>query len=287
MPFRSSASRLPSGVLGRAFGDSDMAYLKGASLAQAEYETYLAAVSTASGTLTALSKYVARSHLEALAQKSYNHRIKWIMPFLGSNIAAGLVALRHRIAGAPAVTNNGYVDGDLVEGTGLTGDSTSYADLNFNPTHCGYFAGIGAVVGGALDANGSVIGVLNSDGSIRWTMGLRAAGHFFTWGANAGQVTAVTTGAGHFYGQRSGNSLRTMYLSGSSNATDVDSETTVPTLAIDFFLGANNFNGSTNTINTSVSILKFVYITDGQMTAAEVLDYYNLCQKTIITPLGR
>lgn len=252
-----------------------------------EYDAYVAAVGAAGGTLTTLSESVALNHLVGLWGKSYNRKILWISPFLGSDIAAGLVALRHWIANAPAVTNNGYVDGDLVEAVGLTGDGTSYADLNFFPPHVGYFGGIGSVVGGALDVNGSVIGSFNFDASQRWTLALRAVGHFLTWGAGSGAVSAVTPGSGHFYGQRSGDSLRSMYRNGVLNATDVDSDTTIPTIANDFFLGASNFNGVANTINTSAHIIKFVYMTNGLMTAAEVLDYYNLVQDTVITPLGR
>jgi hypothetical protein len=76
-------------------------------------------------------------------------------------------------------------------------------------------------------------------------------------------------------------------VDGVSETTDTDSDDALPDVVLDFFFAAGNNGGATNSINTSAHIIEFSYITDGSLTAAEVLDFHNLVQDFVLTPLAR
>jgi len=144
-----------------------------------ELTLYLTAIADAGGSLSATQLTAVTNLHNAILEADLNGYIQFIAPVVGNGIAAASVALRNFPGRALKMVNNGFVDGDYAQASGITGDNSSYLDTNFTQDDITSLAlchiGIhhvtndtadGQVFFGSADTAGSVDGLrLQSGGS--------------------------------------------------------------------------------------------------------------------------
>lgn len=252
-----------------------------------EVSAWLTQVSGASGTMTVKSVTIATEFSDQLAAASYSSKIKYLVPFLGSNLQACVCVLRNTLAvGSMSVSGAGTAG--CTESTGLHGDGNVQFDMKCKVTdlNSGAVAGLGYWENNIDFTGGNVdpIGAYNNAASQRYTIDLRNTSKSFRWGSDIGGGPSVGTAAtnAHYYGQNTSSTARALYIDGSSVATSTNSATT--TGAGDkniFVIGANNGDGGWK------GRCAVVYLTDGTMSSGDISAFHTLLINYLFVPTGR
>jgi len=250
--------------------------------------TWRSRVNAAGGTFETNSVALADALIVQLKTKSYESKIKYLLPLLGSNLAAARVPLRDTL-GVGIATNTNFVDANFSQATGLQGNGTSrYLDLLIKPSQLGTGSngGIGYWEKSVSFSGTGVepIGVYGVAASTRFVIDLRSAVRNFRWGTasnGAGDTTAA--GNGHYYGQRSSATLRRLYFNGSTLASNTTSDAAAGTAEFNIrLLGC--YTGSSTYWAGRCAV---AYLTDGTLSDADAADLHTLLTDYLITPTGR
>lgn len=269
-----AASRLRSGGGGSGFN--------------AETVAWIAAVDAAGGTYETNSKAIADALIVALRAKSYTAKIVYLLPLLGSNLAAARVPLRDSLAVGIA-TNHSFVNGDFSQATGLQGDgSTKYLDSLIKPGQLGSSnsGGLGYWESNfASSGNSEVMGNIDSAGTSRYVLDMRAARRFFSWSnaANAANENVAADNA-DFYGNRANATSRKLYRNGTLLDTNTTSDTATGASDYNILIVGSNDSGSVLPAGSRCAV---AYMTDGTLSDADAADLHTLLTDYLITPTGR
>lgn len=259
-------------------------------------------VASAGGTLEVDSFTIANNLVTAMSERSYFDKLLYLAPFLGADINAARVPLIKRVAfGAYAMTNNGFVDGDFDQSTGVTGDGTSYFSANFP---CGNLwdhaakGGDGRAFGFGWYLNGFVSGgnyeVMGAAGiggnDTRFILNFQAgseglmAGFPLNGNSYVSRLNAPTDG--NYYGQRKETNERKLFKDGVLIATSTTAGATLNSPDPNIELFATFYaNGSTRSVVNDGCFC--AYMTDGDLTDAEVDELNDDLDTYLIIPTGR
>jgi len=155
-------------------------------------------------------------------------KINYLLPFIGPDLAAGLVPLLDPSnAGLP--TNIAFVNGDFSQTTGLTGNGTTKRlVLSLTPNILGAAQNGGYGVDAlAIGSTGEPMGCYNAGAGGYFVISFNyGVSTIFYWGNPGNPATqAVAPSAGFYLGQRSAATLRTLYKNGASVATNTTNDT--------------------------------------------------------------
>jgi hypothetical protein len=262
----------------------------------AETTTWAAGISTLGGSVTLQDEQWADALITALQGKTYNSKVKYLLPFLGNNIKAHRMPLRDSfsVGSANSIGSAPFIDTDCSSALGISNPTEKDAYLDTKITAGMLGAGNGGLgwyernigFGGGTEPIGSYRN--SGPDSYRYVIDLRTSFQRFRWG-NAGPTQAgpTTTAAnGHYYGQRSSSTLRRIYKDGlslgsdstGSEAVDGENDLTI------YVMGSHESLGAFASWKGRGAC---AYMTDGSLTDSEVLDFHNLLNAYLITPTGR
>jgi hypothetical protein len=251
----------------------------------------------AGGTFGDDSIDIADALIRAINAASFNDKIIYLLPFLGSNLAAARVPLRDRL-NVGISTNNNFVEADFTEATGLQGNGTDKSlDILFAPDDVEDFTGLRAIGFGWWETN-----VVNALASDAYVMGshdgsqnqviFRSLITGGVWDFQAGYfsgpfVASNDRGRGHHYGQKLDSTNRKLFL----DAAQEDSDTTSDNTA----LGSNHialFAFRDTPANGGIrehyaGRCGVAYVTNGQLTDQEVADLDSILRTYLMDPTGR
>jgi hypothetical protein len=254
-----------------------------------ETDTWISRVNAAGGTYEADSKALADALIIALKAKSYEAKIVYLLPLLGSNLAAARVPLRDSI-GVGIAGNSNFVDGDFSQATGLQGNgSTKILDSKIKPSQLGtsFRGGIGYwETNMNLSGHVEPIGCYSSGGGERFVLDLRSTPFkAFRFGDPSPNVSDPTTPTnGHYYGNRSGTTDLRIYFNGALLATQTGTNGT--TGFSDTTMGICGSRGTASD-GPWPGRCAAAYFTDGTMSDADVADFHTMLDTYLITPTGR
>lgn len=231
---------------------------------------------------------IANNIIEAIQITAFNSSVKYILPYLGSNLAAALTPLRNTPVVGPPV-NFFFEESDFSQATGLQGDGqVKYLDLQFTVAALGA-GGNGGIAwyennmdfSGASMCNGSS----SNDGLSFFWMILHSSETSNTWGTIANRaVNAVAATNGYYYNQRSSATSRTQSRNGVNIATNTTSDSAPGTGERSLWvMGANNSSGVSIWAGRSALFAA----TDGTLTPTQDAELYNIFLDNLITPTGR
>lgn len=257
----------------------------------AETTTWITRVGAAGGSFTGTSKSIADALIVALQAKSYNSKIVYLLPLLGSNLAAARVPLRDTL-NAGIATNHNFVEGDFSQATGLQGNGSSkYLDSLIKASQLGTTNNGGI---GFWDNNYSsagtgtiMIGAYNIANDNRYVIDVRSSGlRYLCWGLSSNiPQDAVSGASADYYGQRASATNRRFFISGTpaasspnttSDSTAGSSDLTIWILAVD--RGTPAYHAGRCAV---------AYMTDGTLADADVADLHSLLNTYLIGPTGR
>jgi len=258
----------------------------------AETDTWLAAISSAGGTVSEASTIVANRLIRAIKGATWGSKIKYLLPLLGDNLAAALQPLRDTLgAGAPANAN--FANADFSESTGLQGNGTNkrltLTGFSAASLGTGGNGGLGWWENNPPAASTTVLmGNYRTSTTAGFILYSSSGASAFRWGtagnsANAGPGYTANPSA-HYYGQRSSATSRFLYLNGSAVDSDANSDAATGTgeRTLTFF-GAQNASDNFFWGGRAACI----YLTDGTLTSDQVAELYEILQAHLITPMGR
>lgn len=255
-----------------------------------EVQKWEAAVLANGGTFGANSITWATALSNALAAASYSAKVVYLLPLLGSNLAAALVPLRNSLGAAPAGNTN-FVNGDFSEATGLQGDGSSkQIDTHLSPggLGAGNNAGYGywennINFGGTGD---EAIGCYNTAATNRYVIGLRNTNRYFAFGSPGNSPSAAGTAINaHYYAQRASAASREIFENGSSIATNTTSDGTSG--STDDTIRVLGSREGTFGLFYWKGRCAASYLTDGTLSGADVAAFHTLLSTYLITPTGR
>jgi len=233
-----------------------------------------------SGTLASDSIQIADNLVTGLKSLSSFSKIKWLLPLLGSNLAAARVPLIDTLSDGIA-GNSGFVDGDFSQSVGLTSTGTQYLTLGIGPNDLNSGNGgagawfkqapVGnAAVGGRIPA-GQLFGIAAS-----------ATNENFYWGdGDCRAFTGVAGGQHHYYGNRASSTDLKLFRNGTLVATDAGGGTSTPASSSDFIC----FGYDTSFL--SANRLAVMYLTDGTLSDDEAAMLHLYLNVLLITATGR
>lgn len=255
-----------------------------------EITTWLARVSAASGTLAGDSQSIAEDLIAAIKASTFDAKILYLLPLLGSNLAAARVPLRDTL-NAGIASNNNFLDADFSQSTGLQGNgSTKQLNTLIKPSQLsgGLVGGVGYWEGNVSSSGTDpmLFGVYTASPDLRWGIDLRSDREVFFFGTPATGINGGITAPGndHIYGQSASSSDRKIYRAGvqvGSN-TSADASTVEPTGTFRV-LGAAS-GGTTYYHNGRC---KVAYLTDGTLDATQIAAMHTLLTDYLMTPTGR
>lgn len=248
---------------------------------------WAAAVRAAGGGFAPNSLVIAANLARTLQTRPYYTKIKYLLPMLGVGMGAAVVPLID-VLKVGAATSVAFSDGDFGQSTGLQGDGSSkYLNSLIKPSQIGSASngGMGYWENNInLSGNNEPIGCYSADSSNRYCLDLRNFVQVFRWGAPPNAPTQSSTAVnGHYYGQRTGATDRTLYLNGSLIATNTTSD------------GASGVSDTNMAIvgtleptpNPWPGRCAVAYFTDGTMTADEVANLHSILYSVLMVPTGK
>ena len=254
-----------------------------------EVAKWRARVTAAGGTLASNSVTIAANLMAELRRKSYNQKIVYLLPLLGTNLAAAIVPLRDKFnVSSPANIN--FVDADFSQSTGLQGNGSNKAlDLRLKPSQLGTGSngGLGyweTNVNFTGSSDNTPIGCRDSATTHLYQLELYSANSGFYWGLVANGYTVAGSAAnGDYYGQRSSATDRRLFIGGSPSGSNTSSDSATGVGDRNIYLMGRNYSSPTYWKGRCA----VAYLTDGTLTDAEVSDLHSLLQNYLITPTGR
>lgn len=245
---------------------------------------WAAAVVAAGGGFENNSLSIASNLAQVLQTKSYYRKIRYLLPFLGKGINAARVPLIDT-GNVGAATNTNFVDGDFTQATGLQGNGSSKIfNLNIAPdtvaTGIGYWEN--NINFGGTDSGAMGVGVSGPDR--RWYLDLRASLRIFSWGTFAERAEAGGAATnGLFYGQSTSATERFLFFNGTQLASDTTSDSQTSG-AISLRLMGWEYDA---VLYYWAGRCAVSFVTNGQLSAAEISDFQTTLQSYLMTPTGR
>jgi hypothetical protein len=257
-----------------------------------EWNTWINGVTANGGTFGPNSKSIACALITQLGLRSYSNKVKYMLPLLGSNLAAALVPLRNFV-GASIPANVNFVNADFNESTGLQGDGLTKV-LN-----------TGVLVGQLGSGNNGGLGYWENNIPVSpggpEAMGCYAANNLnvpdnrfvieigvFSWGQITNRCGGGGLVNGHFYGQRSSPSNRQAFYNGSLLGFNSTSDTLPGALLTDpIELMGCLARGNPDVQDYWNGRCAVAYMTDGTLTPSEIADFHSLLSTYLIAPTGR
>ncbi len=253
---------------------------------ETEVASWSTLISGAGGTSDTLGYFIATNLIDQIQAASYGSKIIYLAPMIGTNLQGCVCALRNTLA----VASMGSVGGgsaSCTQATGLHGDGNVQFTLRIKPSQ------LGATNNGGLgywenniDFTGSSVEPIGcySSGGNRYVQDLRNVSQNFRWGGAPNAATVASTAVnGHYYGQRSGATLRELFLNGTSIASDTVSDSTAGASDNDIaVIGATN-----NAATGWKGRCGVCYLTDGTMSGADVTAFDTLLRAYLFVPTGR
>lgn len=252
----------------------------------AEVRTWSARVVSAGGGFENNSRTIASNFVRALQTKSYGNKVKYLLPMLGVGIAAARVPLIDRL-NVGAATNSNFVDADFSQSTGLKGNGGNKvfntlikaSDLGggTNNAGFGYWAR-------AINVGGWTFGSRPAQGLYGFYLNQNPRELFYYGNGDGSQVdlNSPSTLTG-YYCQRASATSRAIYKAGVSIGSTSSSTTDSGSSGANIFLMGIDTSGSFST-DGQCSV---AYLTDGTLSASEILDLHNLLSTLLITPTGK
>lgn len=256
-----------------------------------ETVVWIARAREANGTFGPFSIQWANSLIIAIKATSYNSKIKYLLPFLGSNLATARVPLRDSL-GVGIAANTGFVDADFNESRGLQGNGSSKILSSLvRPSQLGSSTngGIGWWENNInLTGNVEPMGCYGNGGGgqERFVLDIRSSFTRFVWSLSANGAAIATAGMNaHYYGQRSAPNVRQFFTNGTILAlnTTVDAGAGAADNPIGIVGSYEGVAGAACWPGRGAC----AYMTDGTMTIAEVTAFNSLLQAKLISPTGR
>lgn len=250
------------------------------------YDLWVSRVDAAGGTYEADSKDIALELVQELQDWSGYPKMTWLLPPLGSNLAAMRVPLIDRV-GVGIATNNGFVGGDYSQATGLQGGGTKNLDTLLKTSQLD--------VDNPASSNGGFGYYLAAVGAAGgWCFGQQATnlyGLHFTpaprelayYGDGTSLIDlANPMVAGHYYLQSASATDRKFYLDGVQIGADTSNTSFTGIGSANIFL-----MGINNGTNVTDGRCGFAYCTDGTLTPTEIAELHTLLDTYLITATGR
>lgn len=258
-----------------------------------EVQQWYTGLTAAGGTLASDSLDIARKFISELKRKSYSRNILSIYPFLGSNIAAGIMPLRDILRiGIP--TNTGFVNGDFSQSTGLQGaTSGKILNLKIKPNQLGGANGGMFYWETNIAFTGSAVAPMGCYGGTGYfVIELRSGSRRAAWGLPANYAT-TGTGAG----------VNGFYYMRRALATDLKLYENSVQIAANTTSDPSSGNGTTEIrlmgAYDPADAVSFptgykwagrcavAGLTTGAESAADMTDFQTLLQDYLLTPTGR
>jgi hypothetical protein len=261
----------------------------------ADTKAWLAAATAAGGTMLPDSIAIADRLARALAASTFTDKIVWFLPLLGANLNAALTPLRDSL-GVGNPTAYSLTDSDFAQPRGLQGDGSSkYLDTLIKPSDLGSGSNGGLgwwetnfVAGTAPAPIGMVYNP--GDGTRAYRLVLTATRESFDWNQDLAGRFAITTGPagnGHYYGQRSTATFRTLYKNGiflaSSSVSDPADGISYQTMAMLGEYTSNVVPGP----RYWPGRCGCAYMTTGTLSTIEIADLHAIIRSRLIVPTGR
>lgn len=248
----------------------------------AETDAWIAGVVANGGGFAADSKAIADALIVQIKAATFNTKILYLLPFLGTGVLAAQVPLRNLGGGSVLAANTDVVNADFSQATGVQFDGVT---KRFN-THVTTaqlragtdFGGMGfwernqqADGQNACGARGAQLWRIYYDTSTPRTLPAWPTGNPAAYGAS---------GNFHIYLQSKDATDCSLYTDGVKRTTQV-TNTGASTGSNDFYVGAvdGSFLGK---VRAGV-----FYLTDGTLTDGEVTAFHTLLNTYLITATGR
>lgn len=261
-----------------------------------ETEVWISRARQAGGTFLYNSVSIADRLIKAIKASSFNSRIKYLLPFLGGNLATAIVPLRDTF-GVGIATNNNFANSDFSQSTGLQGNgSTKYLESGIVPAVLGGLTNNGGL--GWWENNYNSAGNVEPIGTYtvvagpieqRFVIDLRTTVRAFRWGdpGNGAQDGGAASN-GHFYGQRSSPTRRTVFFQGSLLASNSTPDTAANSSQHQIIVcGVASRSGLSYVIQPWQGRAACAYMTDGGMTNGEISAFHSLLSSKLISATGR
>lgn len=280
----------------------DMATIIGGGL-QPETQVWYSRIIKNGGTVSNTDIAIADVLMTQINKASYRAKVTYLLPFIGNVIKASLVPLiddscfgiPRNYQGTGAV----FVDADCGTALGLKGKNGANLFIGIRPREIagtnllgvGYWERNLNTGGGTTEVCGSYDPTTTSNRV--GVLDLRTSGvnTFFS----CGNVTNRTTGgpvAGnhHYYGEKSSDSLRTLYVDGASSGTPNTTTDTEPqaTPFNGYFalMGCQEWPASTG-LQYNLGTCGAFYLTPGTLGATDAASFHTLLNTYLITATGR
>jgi hypothetical protein len=249
----------------------------------------------AGASYTAAESAAIAGFLNALQTKPYKNNLKYVLPFMGNDLASSLLPCWDVEAWGPP-TNTNFVDADCSTATGLRANGSSkYLTMPFRNYEIG---------GNQLDKSGQGVYFNQNDWGgtsgqwigANWESGntqifglrigdYRALYYHGSTGEPVGAAVEEPTENAHYFGVAFSDTSRKIYKNGILQDTNTNAVNSSGANGSDCYLFGDNLGGN----RYSASSLFVAYYTDGSAiwTDANVLDLHNLIQTWLIDGVGR
>lgn len=241
---------------------------------------------SAGGGFESNSMNIANNFVKLLQHKSYYKKIKYLLPLLGQGINAARIPLIDAFNVGAAV-NTSFANSDFNQSSGLQGDGSSKSlNLLVLPSQLGNFVGgLGYWENNInFSGNDSVpMGMYCAVTTTRVQIDMRSASSRFEWGTNTN--AAINSSAptnGNYYAQSTASNSRTLYYNAASTATNTTNDgSSIDSVAISLM------GTITNSAGNWAGRCAAAYLTDGTLTANEIIDWDTLLRNYILIPTGK
>lgn len=257
----------------------------------AETVTWYNGISTAGGSTTTTEKGWADALIVAVIAASYGSKIKYLLPFIGTSIAAHRMPLRDSLSKGIAANTGAtaFVDADCTNAGGLNNTAGASKLLNTfvkpEDLGTGSAGGMGIYLKSWTNAYEEPCGVYDVSNSARWVMDLRSGSENFRWSdvSTAVPSTASAGGAKHYYGQATSATNRKLCINGGTPVANTTNKPLI-TCGQEIRVGGSL---EASTLGYASGAYSCFYATDGTMSDADMAAFHTLLDTYLITPTGR
>lgn len=261
------------------------------SIYHAETLVWEAGIVGAGGSVTTQEKDWADALIRAIIAKSYGSKIKYLLPFLGTNIKAHRMPLRDSFSVGMATLRGAspFVDADCTN-NGIDNPTEKDAQLdtlvpiNWNAAN-GHIMGLGWYERNiGLGSGVEPCGAYNSGASKRFVLDLRSSLRYVRFGNPSLNLSGTTSAAvsGDYYGQNTTGNVLQLYRDGSTDGAAGTGDSSLIDSSTIYAMGVN-----APPVNTWKGRGGCFLITDGTISGSDVSDLHTLIGTYLITPTGR
>lgn len=259
--------------------------------ADIEVALWQARVLAQGGTLSSSSVSTALALMRAIRATTFNFKLVYLLPFLGTNAKACCVPLR----GNSATRNSGFADSAFDEHVGLSNptEASNLLDTGIAFQNLGIGTNVGGFGWWELNwGNGAGVepmGCYNAANTRRFVLDIRSpTGGTVIIGDPAGSgSTSGRNGLlnGHHYGQRVSSTLVEIYGNGEFAAQGTTSDTAAADRRTVFVMGGNENDAQTGAFWKGRCGV--AYMTDGTLSRSEVSLMHQILGSILVYGMGR